>query len=88
MKRDTQRKAVELLQAIEQKLREKSEDVMSREELERPVIGFDPDVWGDNTWTIWAGDSHTHVGIPDGSFEDLVNNLHSLLCKGQGLSWA
>jgi hypothetical protein len=86
MKRDTQRKAVEILQAIESLLQKKQEVLDSEVQL-RPVIGFDPDCWGDNNWTVWSGDSHTHVGVPGGSFENLVDNLHSLLCERRGLSW-
>ena len=45
--------------------------------------------FGGNTMTISIKDQgHTHVGVPDGNFDVLVNNLHDLLLEGRGLSWA
>lgn len=87
MKLDTQGKSVAILRAIEQRLQDQSVQCHMATELKRPVIGFDPDVWGANTWTVWAGDNHTHVGYPDGSFEQLVDSLYDLLCEKKGLSW-
>ena len=49
-------------------------------------VGFESD-WGGNTLTIMIDTGHSHVGVPDGSEETLLTNLHSLLCKGSGLSW-
>ena len=43
--------------------------------------------WGGNTLTIWDETAHTHVGVPDGSEEILIRDLHSILCKNSGLSW-
>lgn len=52
-------------------------------------IGFGPD-WGGNTLTVYRGYDHTHVGdiSAAGTFEALVDQLHDLLIKGRGLSWA
>jgi len=45
--------------------------------------------FGNNTLTISIKDQgHTHVGVPDGGFDILVNHLHDLLLEGRGLSWA
>lgn len=55
-------------------------------EFAGPVIGLFPD-WGPCSWTINVGNSHTHVGLPEGGFENLVDSLHAQLCKGQGMSW-
>lgn len=48
---------------------------------------FEEDMGG-NTVTIIKDTMHTHCGVPDGSFDDLVNGLYRLLVKGSGLSWA
>lgn len=44
--------------------------------------------FGNNTLTIYVDKQHSHVGVPGGSFEQMVDNLHGLLCEGRGLSWA
>jgi len=50
-------------------------------------VSFSGD-WGGNTLTITKGDGrHTHCGVPDGTYKDLVDSLHGVLAKGQGLSW-
>jgi hypothetical protein len=53
------------------------------------VLGFSMD-WGGYTLTVTTGNMHTHVGPiqPEGTFEELVNDLHNLLVKENGLSWA
>ena len=44
--------------------------------------------WGGNSLTVCVeGQGHTHVGMPEASFEDLVDQLHSSLTGGPGLSW-
>lgn len=53
-----------------------------------PVISFAPD-WGGNSLTICVeGKGHTHCGDPNASFDQLVEELHMLLCEGKGLSFA
>ncbi len=43
--------------------------------------------WGAHSLTVVLADnSHTHVGYSGCTFEELVDSLHGLLCKGQGLS--
>jgi len=49
-------------------------------------VKFESD-FGDNTLTIIIGDSHTHVGVPDGSFDTLIESLHASLHGGPGLTW-
>ena len=44
--------------------------------------------WGGNTLTIHVSDRHTHVGTPDGTSEELIDQLYALLIEGRGLSWA
>jgi hypothetical protein len=51
------------------------------------VVSLGPD-WGGNALTIYVSNSHTHVGTPGGTFEQLVDQLHELLIEGRGLSWA
>lgn len=46
------------------------------------------DLFGVNTLTIYKGDDHTHVGNPDGTWDQLIDNLYDQLVKGKGLSWA
>lgn len=51
-------------------------------------VGFAPD-WGGNSLTIlYADGSHTHVGDTDDTDDQLVEQLHALLCEGRGLSRA
>ena len=51
-------------------------------------IKFEED-FGSYTLTVRIGKEHTHIGIPgkDGSFDQLVDNLYSLLIENTGLSW-
>lgn len=50
------------------------------------AVAFTED-WGGNTLTIHIDDAHSHVGVPDGSFDDLLESLYQLLVKGCGLSF-
>lgn len=48
--------------------------------------------WCGNTGTVIVKKQngtgmHTHVGVPDGTFETFVDQLHATLCDGCGLSW-
>lgn len=58
---------------------------------EKGQIAFEED-FGGNTLTILLGQGneliHTHVGVPDCSFEVLIDQLHGTLVEGCGLSWA
>lgn len=51
------------------------------------TISFKED-WGGNSITLHIDDKHTHCGIPESSFEDLIQSLHGTLTKGGGLSFA
>ena len=44
--------------------------------------------WGGNSLTVYVGKNHTHVGLEDGTFEDMIDGLHNVLHGGPGLSWA
>lgn len=77
-------KAVAVLERIVELCNEKDPRATSGQ----PVISFGSDAWGGNTLTIFLRESHTHVGIPYGSFEQLIDGLFNLLIKGEGLSWA
>lgn len=52
-----------------------------------PVVQIGPD-WGYNALTVYIGDTHSHVGFHGGSFEQMIDSMHALLCDGKGLSWA
>lgn len=54
---------------------------------EGKTVSFEDD-WGGNSLTIFIDKMHTHVGMPDGDFEMLVDNLYNTLHGGPGLSWA
>jgi hypothetical protein len=49
-------------------------------------VGLHQDM-GDNTLTVVIGISHTHVGCPDGTFDNLIDSLHDCLIGERGLSW-
>ena len=51
-----------------------------------PVVGFGPD-WGGNSMTVYWGDTHTHIGLPECTLEQLINQMYNLMCEGGGLSW-
>lgn len=55
-------------------------------------VSFEPDetCLGENTMTIWIDDSHSHVGVTGeyGTEEVLLEQLHALLCRKRGLSFA
>ena len=53
---------------------------------DRQGISFTPD-WAGNSLTIEAKGLHSHCGDPDGDFDQLINSLYNLLCKGKGLSF-
>lgn len=50
-------------------------------------VSFEED-WGENTLTIFVDGAHSHVGSPGGTEEQLMRELHDLLCGGRGLSWS
>lgn len=56
-------------------------------------VEFEED-FGGNTLTIYikspdgSNCRHTHMGVPNGSFDILVDNLYNTLHGGPGLSWA
>lgn len=52
------------------------------------VITLEADDFGENTLTLHIDDLHTHCGVPDGSFDDLVESLYELVVNGRGLSFA
>jgi hypothetical protein len=76
-------------------MRRKEGILMEREIIEKIVqlvneghiIRFEED-WGGNTLTLYIDNKHTHCGVPDGSFETLVESLHDTLVKGRGLTFA
>lgn len=84
---DTSKKCEEILRAISHECTAQFEKREESESVFPPVFVFEPDAWGENTLTVWKNGSHTHVGVPDGSFEQLVDSLHNLLVNGNGLSW-
>jgi len=49
-------------------------------------IAFERDCGG-NTLTILFAQGHTHVGVPGGDFDLLVENLYNTLHGEPGLSW-
>jgi hypothetical protein len=49
-------------------------------------VAFEED-WGGNSITVFIDDSHTHCGIPEGSFDSLVKSLHETLVRGGGLAF-
>lgn len=51
------------------------------------VLSFGPD-FGGNSLTIYdTSKGHTHVGQPDGTWDEFVDALHAQLTQGKGLSW-
>ena len=51
------------------------------------IVSFEED-WGGNSLTVNVDGGHTHVGLPDNSFDLLADNLYNSLHGGPGLSWA
>ena len=43
--------------------------------------------WGGHSATIEINGSHSHVGWTDNTWDQYVDSLYNLLCKGKGLSW-
>lgn len=50
-------------------------------------VAFEDD-WGGNTITICVDNAHTHCGSPDGSFQQMVDDLCLALVQDRGPSWA
>jgi len=71
----TEQKCMEILQRIHQ---------INNEEDKPVTLTSD---WGGNSMAVHVGQSHTHVGETEASFEDMINGLHSVLHGGPGLSW-
>lgn len=44
--------------------------------------------WGGNALMVHMDGSHTHVGYPGCSFDDLIDQLHERLVNDKGLSLA
>ena len=76
----TAEKAEEILRWIVARCNEKPESNNTQ-------VGFAAD-WGGNSVTVWIGSRHTHVGLPETEWDDLVDQLHALLTEGRGLSLA
>lgn len=53
---------------------------------EKGIVSFEEDMGG-NSLTILVGQAHTHVGMREAPFEQLVENLYNSLHGGPGLSW-
>lgn len=51
------------------------------------TVSFEMDMGG-NTITVFIDDRHSHCGVPDGSFDELIESLHDLLVEKRGLSFA
>jgi hypothetical protein len=51
------------------------------------MVAFEED-WGGNTITICVDNAHTHCGSPDGSFQQMVDDLYLALVQDRGPSWA
>jgi len=49
-------------------------------------VSFEED-WGGNSITVFIDNRHSHCGLNDGSFDELVKSLHDLFVKGKGLSF-
>lgn len=74
----TDRKCREIIRAIRDTCNQDDE----------PKIGFEAD-WGGNSLTVTdSRHGHSHVGMPEFSFDDLVDGLHGMLCEWHGLSFA
>lgn len=43
--------------------------------------------FGGNTLTIYIDNAHTHIGVPGGTFNTLLEGLSNSLNNGPGLSW-
>ena len=51
------------------------------------AVSFEKD-WGGNSLTVVIGDFHTHVGLPEADFDQLLDELHAVVVEGGGLSFA
>lgn len=61
-------------------------EVLRRCNEEDARVSFEGDLGG-NTLTVLHDQSHTHVGVCDGSWDALVDSLYQTLGGGPGLSW-
>jgi hypothetical protein len=52
---------------------------------EGKMVAFEDD-WGGNTITICVDNAHTHCGSPDGSFQQMVDDLYLALVQDRGPS--
>lgn len=84
--RMTQAKCVDIVRAILERCNKRLDEGKDKDW----VIAFGPD-WGAFSLTIYDQErGHTHVGPIEesGTFEELVTQMHDMLTKGRGLSWA
>lgn len=51
------------------------------------TVSFAEDMGG-NSITVYIDRRHSHCGLDEGSFDDLITSLHDLLVKNKGLSFA
>lgn len=51
------------------------------------AVRFEDDFSG-NTLTLYIDNQHTHCGVPEGSYEKLIKDLHGVLVRGSGLTFA
>lgn len=84
-RKKTDRKCAEIMAYI---VNQCNEEHMDAKGTKGPLISFGPD-WGGNSLTVYKNGSHSHVGnvSDDGTFEQLIDQLHDLLIAGRGLSW-
>ena len=71
---------------------EKCEAVLKRvlelvNETEGRRVTFEADCWGGNTLTVYVDDAHSHTGVPDGTWEQLADNLYRMFCTGGALGF-
>jgi hypothetical protein len=72
----SEKKCVEILQFII--------EICNENKTSDPVISFGAD-WGGNSLIIHLMDKgHSRAGRPEGSFEELVDEIHDLLNQARG----
>jgi hypothetical protein len=54
---------------------------------DKPVT-ISQDWYGENSATVAIGDSHTHVGWQEATFDDMIEGMYNALHDGPGLSFA
>lgn len=59
-------------------------DLVNANPLRR--VSFSAD-WGGHSLTVHVDDAHSHVGQPDATWERLVDRLHGLLVRDEGLGF-